>query len=119
MTSPAVKLRFDATGRLIPSGNTVTSPDDVGLTAVTFSTTAVTPVDGTPSFPVTCRLTVLFGPTGPVTPPVPYRVSISRTGPAGTYRPDGTSAHRPTSTSAPCPHPIRPLHLPCHPPVPP
>jgi hypothetical protein len=37
--SPAVKLRFDATGRLIPSGNTVTSPADVGLTAVTFSTT--------------------------------------------------------------------------------
>src|SRR5258707_14408889 len=99
MTSPAVKLRFDATGRLIPSGNTVTSPDDVGLTAVTFSTTAVTPVDGTPSFPVTCRLTVLFGPTGPVTPPVPYRVSISRTGPAGTYRPDGTYADCTTWTS--------------------
>src|SRR6266851_1497999 len=67
----------------MPSGNTVTKLDAVPWVAVTFSTTAVTPDAGTPFFPVTCRLTVCPAPTGPVIPPVPLRVSITRTGPAG------------------------------------
>src|SRR5947199_183889 len=58
-------------------------PDPDGDTAVRFNTTDVTPDDGTPPLPATCKVTVAPAATGPVVPPAPVRVSISRTGPAG------------------------------------
>src|SRR5260221_719681 len=89
MTSPAVKLRFDATGRLIPSGNTVTSPDDVGLTAVTFSTTAGAPDGGPPFPPATRRPALLVAP--------PPRRSRRVVGPTGGGAPAGAvpGVHQP------------------------
>ena len=62
-------------------------PDPVppdGWVTVTFSTTAVTPDDGTPALPSTGRLSTPACPTGPVNPPVPLRVSSTRTGPEAT-----------------------------------
>ncbi len=43
-------------------------------------TTAVTPFSGIPDLPETCTPMVAPGPTGLLTPPVPYRVSSSRVG---------------------------------------
>ena len=48
----------------------------VGKTAVTFKTTAVTPLIGTPAMPVTWTLVLPPAPTGPVL----VRVSSTRTG---------------------------------------
>jgi hypothetical protein len=80
---PAEKFTFDAFGRLAPSGYTVKIPAAVGLVTVTFTTTAVTPDAGTPDAPATCKATDEFAATGPVTPPVPVRVSSTRTGLTG------------------------------------
>ena len=53
-------------------------------TAVMFTTTADTPVLGTPPRPVTCRVMVPDGPMGAATPvPVPSRVSSRRAGDSG------------------------------------
>jgi hypothetical protein len=49
---------------------------------VTFKTTAVIPLAGTPFVPVTWRLTLAPAPTGRLATPVPQRVSMIRVGPA-------------------------------------
>jgi hypothetical protein len=52
-TTPVVTFRFDAVGRELPVGYTVRNPGAAGLTAVTFTTTAIAPA-GTPNvFPST------------------------------------------------------------------
>src|SRR5256886_13726002 len=76
-------LPSDTVGAVVPSGYASRNPDPDGDTAVIFKTTDVTPDDGTPLTPATCKVTVAPAATGPVVPPVPVRVSISRTGPAG------------------------------------
>jgi hypothetical protein len=48
MVWPATKFRLDAVGPVVPSRYTVTYPGLVGAVTVTFSTTAETPVAGTP-----------------------------------------------------------------------
>ena len=48
---PATKFRFETFGRLAPVGYTVTKLEVVGLVMVTLSTTADTPVIGTPLAP--------------------------------------------------------------------
>src|SRR5713226_8705265 len=53
-----------------------------------LSTTALTPVAGTPPLPVTGKVNVCPGPSGPgVTGPVPSRVSRIRAGGTGWYWP--------------------------------
>src|SRR5438045_3237164 len=81
--SPPPKLTSDTVGAVVPSGYASRNPDPDGDTAVRFSTTDVTPDDGTPPTPATVSRTVAPAATGPVVPPVPDRVSIRRTGPAG------------------------------------
>ena len=58
MFCPAWKFRFDVCCLVVPEGHTVMNPAAFGLTAVTFTTTADTPLAGTPPWPVTCRDTV-------------------------------------------------------------
>src|SRR3954452_11700029 len=78
---PGTKFRFDAVGVDSPSGKTVTKPDDVGSVSVTFITTLVTPLAGTPFLSVTLNFRICpdvsdaFG-----TPPLPMRVSNRRDG---------------------------------------
>jgi hypothetical protein len=55
--TPAVKLRLETVGIVIPAGNTVRNPEAVGLTAVTLSTAADAPAGTVPS-PVTCTFSV-------------------------------------------------------------
>src|SRR3954449_5755975 len=52
------KLTFDAVGRSVPAGYTVTKPAAVVLTPVTFNTAALA-LAGTPSRPATCTRTTL------------------------------------------------------------
>ena len=56
---------------------------DVASAAVTFNTTAPTPLSGTPPTPVTSTLIELSGPTGPLAPNA-LRVSRMRAGASGT-----------------------------------
>src|SRR4051794_20786875 len=85
---PATKLRFEATGREAPVGNTVRYPAVVGLVTVTLSTTAVA-ADGTPPTPVICTSSTWSGPS--VCPayglPLPGRVSRIRAGVSERYAP--------------------------------
>src|SRR5438270_923238 len=71
-------LRFDASGRPLPAGQTVTNPGSVGSVAVTFNTTATAPDVGTPPVPATC--TSIDAPSVSVEPPCPDRVSRIRAG---------------------------------------
>ena len=48
MFCPAWKFRFDVCCWAVPEGHTVMYPAAVGATAVTFTTTADTPLAGTP-----------------------------------------------------------------------
>jgi hypothetical protein len=50
-TAPAVKLRFDASGRGASHGQTVMYPPADGVTAVTFRATAATPDGMTATVP--------------------------------------------------------------------
>ncbi len=77
---PARKLRFDAVGRVVPDGKAVRYPPVLGWVTVTLTTTADTPVAGTPPMPVTPAAMVAPGPTGDTNPPVPLRVSRIRAG---------------------------------------
>jgi hypothetical protein len=86
MVCPDVKLRFDALGRGWPSGQTVRNPMAFGSVTVTLSTTAVTPLAGTPLAPATWSWMDDEGPTAAAAVPVPVRVSNTRVGPAGVYR---------------------------------
>ena len=63
---PARKLRFEVVGRVVPVGNTVRYDAAVGLVAVTLTTTASTPVAGTPPRPTTVRSNTLPGLKSPV-----------------------------------------------------
>ena len=74
------KFRFDAVGKAVPSPYTVTYPALVGAVTVTFSTTAETPVAGTPPRPATCRCTVPLAGTATAAAPTPMRVSNNRAG---------------------------------------
>src|SRR5450755_2427269 len=86
MFCPAWKFRFEVTCRGVPDGHTVMYPAEVGLTAVTFTTTADTPAAGTPPCPVTCRDTVPNAGSGPVTPRF-ARVSMIRADDTGMTEP--------------------------------
>src|SRR5260370_36617275 len=83
---PGVQLRLDAKGRVLPVGNTVNTPFAVWSTAVTFRTTALTPVVGTPPIPATVTLSVV--PAASVCPAfgllLAARVSLMRLGARGT-----------------------------------
>ncbi|MFD0200162.1 hypothetical protein ACFVG9_05265 [Saccharothrix carnea] len=77
---PATRLRFDAVGRTPPDGYAVTWVAAVGSVPVRLNTTAVAEAGrcgarstDTPPYP-----------TGPFTPPVPSRVSSTRSGAIGT-----------------------------------
>src|SRR5664279_177466 len=65
MFCPAWKFRFDVVVRVIPAGQTVMYPALRGATAVTFNSTADTPVLGMPPRPVTCTVTVPPAATAP------------------------------------------------------
>jgi hypothetical protein len=52
---PATRFRLDAAGRSVAVGQTVKNEGAVTFVAVTFSTTASTPVAGTPPRPDTRR----------------------------------------------------------------
>src|SRR5258706_15350300 len=90
-TIPGAGFRLDVAGRADPAGNTVRNVLAVWSTAVTFRTTASTPVAGTPPRPVTLTFTVCPGPTWPpaVARPSmvaePGRVSRSRAGTRAVY----------------------------------
>jgi hypothetical protein len=87
MTHPGATFRFDANGCVSPEGHTVTKVVALAPTAVTFSTTLVTPLAGTPPTPTTTGEITPPGPTWAFgTPPVPSRVSNSRAGVTGWYR---------------------------------
>ncbi|GAA4470883.1 hypothetical protein GCM10023170_088420 [Phytohabitans houttuyneae] len=66
MFCPAVTLTCDAVGRDSPSGYTVKNVFAVGDTAVTETTTADTPDDGTPPTPVKVNVRVTPTPNVPV-----------------------------------------------------
>src|SRR5687768_11856324 len=93
MVSPGAKLMLDASGRVVPEGNTVSHPPAEGSVMVTFSRTAVTPVPGTPPGPVTTSDSVPFGPTA-----LPERVSATRAGTSGWY---GTPSGPPATPNQP------------------
>src|SRR5436305_1285691 len=87
--TPLVQLRFEARGREVPVGYAVMKLAAVVFVTVTFSTTAVAPLTGTPPAPViwTERL-----PPGPRCEPafgwpLPERVSVMRAGLTGTNWP--------------------------------
>src|SRR5438128_5779385 len=67
---PATKLRSEATGALVPSGQTTKSLAAVGPSTVTLSTTAFA-VPGTPPLPATVTIMVCPWPSGELNPPVP------------------------------------------------
>ena len=80
---PAVKLRLEASGRIVPLGYTVKNPVAVELVAVALSTTAVAPVAGTPPRPAICTLSEPVAGIFAAGAPRPSRVSRMRTGVSG------------------------------------
>src|ERR1700716_1640179 len=72
---PLTQLRLDASGRATPAGQTVRKLAAVVLVAVTFRTTALTPVAGTGPCPAIWTSRVPPGPIG-----APERVSRIRVG---------------------------------------
>src|SRR6202521_799759 len=80
---PGTRLRLEASGLRVAAGKTVTKLDAVASAAVTLSTTAETPVSGTPPRPLTCSVIAWPAPTGAVYPPLPFRVSRIRAGTSG------------------------------------
>src|SRR5438132_1059662 len=76
---PATKLRSEAPGAVVPSGQTTRSLAAVGPSTVTLSTTAFA-VPGTPPLPATGTIMVCPWPSGELNPPVPLRVSTIRVG---------------------------------------
>ena len=79
-----MKFTLDALGTEPPVGKAVRKPARVGETAVRFTTTADTPVAGTPPTPVACTRTGPFAATTPV-----FLVSSSREG-VTPFRPPGS-----------------------------
>src|SRR5438445_6172246 len=80
---PATKLRSDAVGLVARSGQTTRSLAAVGLATVTFTITAVAPVNGTPPWPAAVTTIVAPAAIGELKPPVPLRVSTMRDGNSG------------------------------------
>src|SRR5260370_1232685 len=64
MVSPAAQFRFDAVGLGWPVGHPVRKDGALVSVAVTLSTTADTPLAGTPPAPVTVRSSDWPGPNG-------------------------------------------------------
>src|SRR5580700_12201972 len=70
-TEPVAGLRLDVPFGLVPpAGNSVRYVPVLGAIAVTFTTTALTPVAGTfdPLMPPTCTVRVALGPSAPIVP---------------------------------------------------
>src|SRR5437773_151237 len=61
----ATKLRLDVGGRCLPKAYTVSEPPAPAFSALFRSTTAETPVGGTPPPPVTCRVVMLAAERAP------------------------------------------------------
>src|SRR2546425_845426 len=80
MVTPPFQLRFEARGLGWPVGHTVRKDPAVVSVTVTLSTTADTPLAGTPPTPVTVKSSEPPGPSGWLNPPVPLRVSRIRAG---------------------------------------
>src|SRR5215831_2111768 len=78
--APGSQFRFDTSGLGTPGGQTARKLSAVVFVAVTFRTTADTPVAGTPFLPVTWTSRVLSGPSGPAGS---VRESKIRTGSSG------------------------------------
>src|SRR5437773_5584525 len=87
--SPARKFKVELSGVARPAGNTVRKPGVLGFVAVTFKTTAETPLAGTPPRPVTWRLSVWPGLSLARGAPLPVLVSSTRDGIRGLKRPSG------------------------------
>ncbi len=80
---PADQLRLEELGRSLPDGHTVRCPPSFASVTVTFSTTALAPLCGTPPRPATCSVISLRAGTGVVPGrPTAARESSSRAGPA-------------------------------------
>ena len=75
-----VKFRLDTAGIEVRSAHTATHPVAVGWVTVTLTTTADTPVAGTPPRPVICTATSAPAATGAAAAPSPVRVSRTRLG---------------------------------------
>src|SRR5438270_4798433 len=78
MVCPGPKLRLEATGLAVPVGKTVRYDPAVGSVAVMLTTTADTPVLGTPPWPAAWTSQVAPGPSGLI-----VRVSMMRAGGSG------------------------------------
>src|SRR6202045_91158 len=63
MVWPAAKLMLEVGGVVTPVGKALSQPADAVLVAVRFTTTAETPVAGTPPCPATCRRSDCPGPS--------------------------------------------------------
>ncbi len=106
--APGTRFTLLVPGCCSPPGNAVTYDTAVASVAVTLSTTAATPVRGTPPRPRTDTSMVVAGPTGPAPLPAPStvgapeRVSSKRAGARPTNRGDAAAA-RPTRPSSPAP----------------
>src|SRR2546429_537015 len=81
MVCPGPKLRLEASGTAPPVGYAVRYEPAVGSVAVRFTTTAETPVLGTPPWPVACTSMLELEPTGLCVP----RVSRIRAGVSALY----------------------------------
>src|SRR5437763_258038 len=82
MVWPGPKLRLEASGGDVRVGKTVRYDPAVGSVAVMLTTTADTPVLGTPPWPAAWTSHVAFGPRGLI-----VRVSMMRVGGSGTKVP--------------------------------
>src|SRR6476646_8217851 len=98
MFCPATKFRLDVSGRVVPDGHTMTHPEAVGFTAVTFRTTADTPLAGTPPLPNTCNEIDPKAGSGPLAPRLILESRI-RAG-VNDARAPGTTGHPPTTYTA-------------------
>src|SRR5262249_44394714 len=78
------RLTFDAVGRAVPAGQTVTKPASVASVAVRLRTTAPTPAPGSPARPASGRWVV--SPATRLGPSYPIEAPVSRTRAGG----DGT-----------------------------
>src|ERR1019366_3348319 len=77
---PATKFRLDTGGSTLPSAKADTPPGEAGWVTVRFTTTADTPVAGTPPRPATCSTSSAPCPTGAAAAPRPDLVSGTRAG---------------------------------------
>jgi hypothetical protein len=80
IVAPGATLRFDVGGTASPEGKAVMNVAALGRVTPTFSTTADTPLPGTPPTPVTVTSTMPSGPTAALGAPMASRVSSTRAG---------------------------------------